>query len=51
MKLIKWKRPSGVPLETNDMKETIKYCESLGYTQIKRGPKTKKVDKPDVDRD
>jgi hypothetical protein len=48
MNKIKWKRPSGVPLETNDMKETIEYLESLGYEQIKRGPKPKKED---VNRD
>lgn len=46
-KLIKWKRPSGEPLETNDRKETIEYLESLGYEQINRGPKVKK----DVNRD
>ena len=40
--IIKWKRPSGNPLETNDSKETIGYLESLGYTQItdKIDPKT-----------
>ena len=38
-KLIKWKRPSGQPLQTNDDKETVKYLESLGYEQIKPGRK------------
>jgi hypothetical protein len=44
MKKIKWKRPSGSTLETNDSEETIKYLESLGYEQIKRGPKAKDKD-------
>ena len=35
MNLIKWKRPSGRPLETNDRKETIAHLESLGYSIIK----------------
>ena len=35
MKLIKWKRPSGNPLETNAEPDTIEYLESLGYEQIK----------------
>lgn len=43
MATIKWKRPSGVPLETNDNKKTIEYLESLGYTQD--SPKKKTVKK------
>ena len=46
--MIKWKRPSGEPLETNDNPETIKYLESLGYTQMKA---PKKKAKKNVDRD
>ncbi len=28
---IKWKRPSGSTIETNDSAETIAYAESLGW--------------------
>lgn len=31
---IKWKKPSGVELESNDSPETIKACEALGWEQI-----------------
>jgi hypothetical protein len=31
---IKWDRPSGQELETNDKEETIKYLEAIGYKQI-----------------
>lgn len=37
MNIIKWKRPSGIPLETDDSKATIEYLESLGFTQINEG--------------
>ena len=43
---MKWMRPSGVEIETNDRDVTIKYCESLGFKRIdanddtsKEGPK------------
>ncbi len=26
-----WVKPSGIEMKTNDMKETIEYCESLGW--------------------
>ena len=38
--MIKWIKPSGVELETNDSKETVAYCESLGWKR-----KGAKVDK------
>ena len=28
---VEWIKPSGVVIETNDMPETIEYCESLGW--------------------
>lgn len=28
---MKWIKPSGLEFETNDRKETIAYCESLGF--------------------
>ena len=40
MAKIKWDRPSGRTLETNDKKETIEYLKSIGYTISK--PKRKK---------
>lgn len=29
--MIKWIRPSGTTIETNESKETIDYCVSLGW--------------------
>jgi len=34
--MIMWDRPSGTQLETNELPETIAYCESLGWTQVKK---------------
>lgn len=31
---MKWTKPSGVEVETNDMPETIKYCRSLGWQEV-----------------
>ena len=31
---MKWVKPSGVEIETNDREETIEYCESLGWKPI-----------------
>lgn len=31
---IKWKRPSGTILETNERDVTVAYCEKLGFTRI-----------------
>lgn len=28
---MKWIKPSGVEIETNDMPETLAYCRSLGW--------------------
>ena len=33
--MIKWKRPSGTIIETNDDPATIAKCESMGWTQVK----------------
>ena len=47
MSKIKWERPSGNPIETEDDIDTVRYLESLGYTQIKAkakpGPKAKPI--------
>ena len=43
-----WIKPSGMEVKTNDMPETIKYCESLGWKQkeeVKKEPKKKKTEK------
>jgi hypothetical protein len=29
--MIKWIKPSGVELETNELKATVAYCESLDW--------------------
>ena len=46
---IKWKRPSGTPLMTDNLPATIEYLESLGYEQIsdekKAAPKKKAAKK------
>ena len=41
--MITWDRPSGTQLETNDLPETIAYCESLGWK--KASDETKSIDK------
>jgi hypothetical protein len=41
---IKWLRPSGTEIETNDRDVTIEYCESLGFEKVnepKEAPKKK----------
>ena len=45
---MKWMRPSGNTIETNDSKETIAYAESLGWKQVKatrKAPAKKAVKK------
>ena len=32
-----WKKPSGMEMETNDRKETVEYCESLGWERLATG--------------
>ena len=29
--MIKWVKPSGLEIETNDRKETVEYCVSIGW--------------------
>lgn len=33
---MKWIKPSGIEIETNDLEETIKYCKSLGWKSAKK---------------
>jgi hypothetical protein len=48
---MKWIRSSGSEIETNDLEETIKHCESLGWKrkgakeEPKEEPKKKKSEK------
>lgn len=46
--MIKWVKQNGSEIETNERKETVKYCESLGWKrkdeqqqQAKRGRPSK----------
>lgn len=41
--MIKWIKPSGVEIETNDLEATVAYCESLGWKRAKRVRRLKKV--------
>jgi len=45
MNKIKWTRPSGTEIETNDDKATIDYCISLGWkpAESEKKPVKKKV--------
>ena len=36
---MRWKKPSGLEIETNDDKETVEYCESLGWERVKETKK------------
>lgn len=36
---MKWTKPNGTNIETNDMKATIAYCKSLGWKQDKQAGK------------
>jgi len=29
--MIKWEKPNGQEIETNDRNETVEYCESIGW--------------------
>lgn len=39
MSTIKWEKPNGNEIETNDREETVEYCKSLGW--VKAGEKRK----------
>ncbi len=45
MSTIKWVKPNGNEIETNDLKDTVEYCESLNWKRAdapkKRGRKPK----------
>jgi ribosomal protein L15 len=33
---MKWTKPSGLEVETNDLPETIEYCKSIGWKEYKK---------------
>ena len=37
-----WIKPSGIEVETNDMPETIAYCNSIGWKEKKEEVKKQK---------
>lgn len=39
-KMIKWKKPNGNEIETNDLPATVKHCESLGWKASKSKKKS-----------
>lgn len=43
MALIKWKKPSGLEIETNDFDATVKYAESLGWVRAGKVGRPRKV--------
>ena len=45
--MIKWKKPNGNEIETNDLPDTVKHCESLGW---KTSKSKKKSDPKDPDK-
>lgn len=46
--MMKWIKPSGIEIETNDKEETIEYCKSLGWKE-KNESVDSKPEKPIVD--
>lgn len=42
---MKWIKPSGLEIETNDLKATVKYCESLGWKKKEVKKEVKKAKK------
>lgn len=47
--MIKWIKPSGVEIETNDREETVKHCEKLGWTRADEKPKRGRPKKVEVE--
>ena len=46
---IKWTRPSGLEIETNDRPETIETAEKLGWQRVVEKPKPKRTRKAKED--
>jgi len=45
---MKWTKPNGTSVETNDAPETVEYCKSLGWAEAKprRRPRKEVIDQP-----
>ena len=41
---MKWLRPSGTEIETNDSEETIEYCKSLGWKPAEKKKRRTKAE-------
>jgi hypothetical protein len=50
---MKWIKPNGQEIETNDRPETIEHCESIGWKEARKPAKEKQTlpRKEDVNRD
>ncbi len=51
---MKWTRPSGTEIETNDEKSTIEACEKMGWKELKEKAakkEPKKAAKKDDDKE
>jgi hypothetical protein len=46
--MIKWIRPSGREIETNDNEETVTYCESLGWKRADGSENTTQISTPEA---
>tara|TARA_R110000796_G_scaffold163505_3_gene280438 strand:- start:146 stop:409 length:264 start_codon:yes stop_codon:yes gene_type:complete len=44
--MITWVKPSGLQIETNDMKTTVAYCKSLGWEIISNDAECNDPDAP-----
>ena len=42
---MKWTKPHGIEIETNDREDTIEYCKSLGWKEVSNKP-IKQTSKP-----
>lgn len=45
--MITWVKPSGSEITTNDLKETIEYCKSLGFKRKEKKEAKKQSSKKD----
>jgi hypothetical protein len=50
---MKWIKPNGQEIETNDRPETIEHCESIGWKEVKKPAKQKQplYEEENVNRD
>jgi hypothetical protein len=48
---MKWIKPNGQEIETNDRPETIEHCESIGWKEAKKPAKKKPDQLTDTELD